>query len=62
MYVEEFENKETVFSMYVSKNVGLPGQAYLFLGIGVEANLQRGCKEAWINTYIFSQDGLSIHL
>ena len=39
VYLQEFEDKETVFSSYVSKNVGLPGQAYLFLGIGVEATL-----------------------
>lgn len=62
VYLHEFEDKETVFSLYISKNVGLPGQAYLFLGIGVDATLQRGCKAAFIDTYIFSQDGRSMQL
>ena len=48
VYLQEFEEKETAFSLYVSKSVGYPGQAYLFLGIGVDATLQRGCKAAWI--------------
>ena len=60
VYLEEFENGETVFSLYISQTVGLPGQAYLFLGIGQEATLQRKCKMAYINTYTFSQDGTSI--
>lgn len=25
VYLQEFEDKETVFSLYISKNVGLPG-------------------------------------
>ena len=37
--VEEFENNETLFSLYISNTVGLPGQVYLFLGIGQEATL-----------------------
>ena len=60
VYLEEFENGETVFSLYISQTVGLPGQAYLFLGIGQEATLQRKCKMAYVNTYTFSQDGTSI--
>lgn len=39
VHIEEFENNDTVFSMHISKTVGLPGQVYLFLGIGNEANL-----------------------
>ena len=62
VYLEEFENKETVFSLFVSSTVGLPGQVYLFLGIGEEATLQRKCSMAYINTYIFSQDGTRIQL
>jgi splicing factor 3B subunit 3 len=54
VYLEEFENNQTVFSLFVSQTVGLPGQVYLFLGIGEEANLQRKCSMAYINTYIFS--------
>jgi hypothetical protein len=34
VYLEEFENGQTVFSSYVSTTVGHPGQVYLFLGVG----------------------------
>ena len=62
VHLEEFENNETVFSLFVSSTVGLPGQVYLFLGIGEEATLQRKCSMAYINTYRFSQDGTRIQL
>ena len=60
VYLEEFENNETVFSCFVSSTVGLPGQVYLFLGIGENATLQRKCSMAYINTYVISQDGTKI--
>ena len=39
VYLQEFENKETVFSIHMSNRIGVPGQVYLFLGIGEETNL-----------------------
>lgn len=62
VYLQEFENRETVFSLFVSQTVGLPGQVYLFLGVGTEATLQRQCKQASIHTYIMSSDGLTPQL
>lgn len=62
VYLQEFENRETVFSLFVSQTVGLPGQVYLFLGVGTEATLQRQCKQASIHTYIMSTDGLTPQL
>ena len=37
--IYEFENQETVFSIHMSNRIGVPGQVYLFLGIGEETNL-----------------------
>jgi splicing factor 3B subunit 3 len=54
VFLQEFENRETVFSVYFSAVVG---QAYLFLGVGHEATLQRSCRSAEIQTYALSQDG-----
>jgi len=62
VFLQEFEDSECVFSMYVSQNVGLPGVAYLFLGIGVEATLQKTCKAAEIQTYMLTQDGQGLQL
>lgn len=43
-WLQEFENNETCFSVYVSKGqIGLPNQTYMFLGIGIAASLTRTC-------------------
>jgi len=60
VYLQEFENNETVMSVYVSNTMGMTGQVYLFLGVGLEATLQKDCKAAEIQTYSFTQDGSSL--
>lgn len=41
VYLQEFENDETVFSAFFSTTIGMPGQVFLFLGVGHHANLYR---------------------
>ena len=58
--IMEFENGEAVFSIFTSAKVGQPGYAYLFLGIGEHANLERQCTFASINTYILGSNGIDM--
>lgn len=67
--VHEFENNETVFSIYISHGVSgqagqvAPGECLLFCGVGLEAKLSpRGCSMGMIKTYRFSKDGRSLEL
>lgn len=39
-FVKEFEDQETVFSLFVSQNLGAHNRCFLFLGVGMAANLQ----------------------
>ena len=60
----EFENKETVFSFYVSQEpMGSSVDSYLFCGVGLEATLSpRGCTLGFIKTFKFVDGGKSLEL
>lgn len=61
-FVKEFEDQETVFSLFVSQNLGAQNTCYLFLGVGTAANLQGQCQSAEIQTLTFAEDGMSMQL